>query len=138
MGKSEIVNVTGVAGEERLEFVLELIYRPSSIKVLEPAHLAWIEGAGQDALDCLLNTRRQLEEHGILLCCMGARPDVWPSGMLRDWSDGREAYLHREGVQVTEDDVVGIFDPADPADIGTVEEQLAALRERFQALKDRR
>ncbi|MGI5505103.1 hypothetical protein [Lentzea sp. CA-135723] len=50
MGKSDVVNVVGVAGEERLELALE--------------------------------------ERGILLCCMGARPDVWASGMLASFSDG--------------------------------------------------
>ncbi|SFR12139.1 hypothetical protein SAMN04488564_103743 [Lentzea waywayandensis] len=135
MGKTEIVNVAGVTGEE---LVLEVASHPFSIRVLEPGNLASIEGVGDDVLDCFLDVRSQLEEHGILLCCMGARPDVWPSGMLRQFSDGRKAYLQREGVRTTEDDVVDIFAPADAADVVTVREQREALRRRFQAMKDRR
>jgi hypothetical protein len=43
MGKSEIVNVTGAAGEERLDLVLEVASRPFSIRVLEPEDLASIQ-----------------------------------------------------------------------------------------------
>ncbi|MFJ8963747.1 hypothetical protein ACIRG5_30600 [Lentzea sp. NPDC102401] len=131
MGKSEIVNVTGVAGEERLEFVLEVASHPFSIKVLEPGHLASIETTGHDVRDCFSGLRRQLETHGILLCCMGARPDVWPSGLLTQFTDGRMAYLHREGVQPSRADEVDIFAPADAADVVTVEQQWIAVRARI-------
>lgn len=45
----------------------------------------WSQGAfgsvDNDYLSCLLAVREYLEEQGQLLCCQGARPDVWPSGI---------------------------------------------------------
>lgn len=131
MGKAEIVNVTGAAGEERLEFVLEVASHPFSIKVLEPGHLASIETTGGDVRNCFFDLRRQLEAHGILLCCMGARPDVWASGMLSQFTDGRMAYLHKEGVRPSRADEVDIFAPADAADVVTMEQHGIAVRAMF-------
>ncbi|MDX2678750.1 hypothetical protein [Streptomyces soliscabiei] len=41
------------------------------------------EFSGTDYLDCLSQARRQRERDGRLLCCQGARPNVHPSGQLR-------------------------------------------------------
>ncbi|MDX8145653.1 hypothetical protein SK854_26320 [Lentzea sp. BCCO 10_0061] len=136
MGRSEIVNVAGLAGEERLEFVLEVAIHPFTIEVLEPGHLASTI-SGRDVRECFDALRRQLEDHGILLCCMGSRPDVWSSGMLHQFSDGREAYLHREGEKATNDDVVDIFAPTDASEVVTLEEQRAAFLDAHPILKER-
>lgn len=128
---ADIVNVAGVTGEERLALVLEVASHPFSIRVLEPAHLASIEAGGGDVLECFLGLRQRLEERGILLCCMGARPDVWGSGMLQQFSDGRQAYYHRDDGPVGENDVVDIFAPTDAADVVTVEQQRVAVFQRF-------
>lgn len=86
-----------------------------------------VEAEAGDAFGALLRTRSQLEELGWLLAVAGARRDVWPSGMLRDWG-GEEAYVllprGSEGVPPT----VQIFDDA-PADlVTTVAGQEAAHR----------
>ncbi|MFD4674809.1 hypothetical protein ACFWNN_34145 [Lentzea sp. NPDC058450] len=136
MGRSEVVNVTGVAGEERIEFVLEVAIHPFFIKVVEPEHLAATID-GQNVKGPFDELRKQLQDRGILLCCMGARPDVWASGMLASFSDGREAYLHREGRQATNDDVVDIFAPTDASAVVTLEVQREAWLDAHPQIKAR-
>jgi hypothetical protein len=85
---------------------------------------------GRDFQVCLFDLRRRLEAEGRLLCCQGARRDVGPSGQLRQFSDGREMYLHPVGRrQVTHDDIVDVFSPADCGLVTTVEEQEGLHRE---------
>jgi hypothetical protein len=58
-----------------------------------------VEGA--DLLDCLVELRLGLEAEGSLPCCQGARPDVWPFGQLRQFTNGRNGYvltLHPQAV----------------------------------------
>jgi hypothetical protein len=57
--------------------------------------------------------------------------------MLHQFSDGREAYLHREGEKVTADDVVDIFAPTDASEVVTLEEQRAAFLDAHPFLKER-
>jgi len=65
--------------------------------------------------------RQYLEAKGYLLLCAGARRDVVPSGMSRSMGGGRQAYVIRPGKQATE--LVDIFDYAEPALVGTVQQQ---------------
>ncbi|MFE7798641.1 hypothetical protein [Nocardia sp. NPDC057440] len=75
---------------------------PVVLRLGEPS-VARVELVGQgvfgsdddDYLSCLLAVREYLEERGQLLCCQGARPDVWPSGMLRQFGNGRQAYKRK-------------------------------------------
>ena len=50
---------------------------------------------GPDLFEALQAVRRRLEDAGMLLCCQGARADVFPSGMSRQMGGGRRAYRHR-------------------------------------------
>jgi hypothetical protein len=81
-----------------------------------------------DLFDCLLAIRRELERDGGRVCCLGARPDVWPSGMARQMAGGRKAYRHHPGRRPTRADLVDVFDPADCAEVVTVAEQEDAMR----------
>jgi hypothetical protein len=54
---------------------------------------------------------------------MGARRDVWPSGMSRDMGGGLKAYVMRYGEQAHRKDLVHIFDEAPEALVGSVREQ---------------
>ncbi|MGH9743459.1 MAG: hypothetical protein ACRD51_14025 [Candidatus Acidiferrum sp.] len=65
--------------------------------------------------------REYLEPKGCQLLCAGARPDVVPSGMSRSMGGGRNAYILQLGKQATES--VDIFDYAEPALVGTVQQQ---------------
>src|SRR6476620_10241909 len=53
--------------------------------------------AGVDFYDCMIKMRHELESSGLLLCCAGVLPNVFPSGMLRQMGDGRRAYNHEPG-----------------------------------------
>jgi hypothetical protein len=80
----------------------------------------------RDYFECLLTVRRQLQAEGLRVCCQGARRDVWPSGMARDMGSGLGAYVLTSAPGRPE--LVAVFDPADLALIGTVEEQEAHFR----------
>jgi len=75
----------------------------------------------KDLYDGLQALREYLEARGYQLLCAGARPDVVPSGMSRSMGGGRQAYVIRPGKQPTE--LVDIFDYAEPALVGTVQQQ---------------
>ncbi|MFB8169596.1 hypothetical protein ACFC60_16785 [Kitasatospora purpeofusca] len=85
------------------------------------------EFSGTDYLDCLAQARRQLERDGRLLCCQGARPNVHPSGQLRQFSNGREAYVHHSEPSSGALGTVDIFAPASPEDVVNLDEQRAAI-----------
>jgi hypothetical protein len=76
-----------------------------------------------DYFDCLVSVRRDLEAEGLVVCCHGARRDVWPSGMARDMGAGLKAYVLTFGRAPGQGDLISIFAPADRAMIGTVAEQ---------------
>ncbi|MFF2775617.1 hypothetical protein ACFVU3_11980 [Streptomyces sp. NPDC058052] len=88
---------------------------------------ALTEISGTDYLDCLLQIRRRLERDGRLLCCQGARSGVHPSGQLRQFTHGREAYLDFFDVRGTGPETVDIFAPAPPEDVVTLDAQRAAF-----------
>lgn len=94
------------------------------------------EAAGEDLFECLLAIRAGLEQDGMLLCCQGARLDVHPSGMSRHSTGGRLAYRLSSHRKPTREDIVDIFDRADPATVGTVAAQQAEVERRFKAVQD--
>ena len=82
-----------------------------------------VSADASDYFESLLLVRRELEHDGLLVCCQGARRDVWPSGMARDMGAGLKAYVLSIGRQPSQKDLVDIFDPAEQSLIGTVAEQ---------------
>jgi hypothetical protein len=76
-----------------------------------------------DFFEALRSVRRQLETDGLVVCCQGARRDVWASGMDRDMGAGLKAHVLTIGTGVAREEVVDIFDPAEPTLVGTVAEQ---------------
>ena len=89
---------------------------------------------GDDYFDCLTAVRRTLESEGAILLCQGARRDVWPSGMARSMAAGLKAYVLVNRRPPTPDDLVDIFDPAEPGDVGTVTEQERVRDEWFASI----
>ncbi|WP_331745069.1 hypothetical protein [Kitasatospora sp. NBC_01300] len=85
------------------------------------------EISGADYLDCLTQARRQLEQEGRRLCCQGARPNVHPSGQLRQFTNGREAYVHPSDAASGISETADIFAPALPEDVVRLDEQRAAI-----------
>jgi hypothetical protein len=80
-----------------------------------------------DLYKAMQSLREYLETKSCQLLCAGARPDVVPSPMYRDMDGGCKAYVIHLGKQATE--LVDIFDYAEPAVVGTVQQQ----REYFEA-----
>ena len=74
-----------------------------------------------DLYKAMQTLRQYLEAKGCQLLSAGARPDVVPSGMSRSMGGGQQAYVIRLGKQATE--LVDIFDYAEPALVGTVQQQ---------------
>jgi hypothetical protein len=83
---------------------------------------------GSDLFECLTVVRRSLERQGMRICCLGSRPDVFPSGMSSQMSGGRKAYRHHPGRRPTRADLVDVFDPASCEDVVTVDEQERTVR----------
>jgi hypothetical protein len=72
-----------------------------------------------DAFEALCLLREQLEPQGWRVGVVGARIDVWPSGMARDQGGGQVAYRWEGRDPV---DRVDTFAPTDPAAVVTVAE----------------
>lgn len=85
------------------------------------------EFSGADYLDCLTQARRQLERDGRLLCCQGARPNVHPSGQLRQFTNGRQAYVRHSKPSSEAPETVDIFAPASPEEIVNLDDQRTAI-----------
>jgi hypothetical protein len=82
-----------------------------------------MEFTSEDMFECLTKLRQKLVKYNCLLLCNGARLDVYPSGMCRDMGDGLVAHISKPGKSVNEEDLVYIFDYAEPELIASVEEQ---------------
>lgn len=52
-----------------------------------------VRGEARDLFAALAAARRELEAHGVQLACNGARREVYPSGMQRQATQGRRAYV---------------------------------------------
>ncbi|GAA2741375.1 hypothetical protein [Kitasatospora cinereorecta] len=90
-----------------------------------------VEARSADAFGALLEVRRQLEAHGVLLALAGARRDVWPSGMVRD-SGGEEAYLLVPATSGEAPPLLSIFADAPPELVASVADQSAAAEAWFR------
>jgi hypothetical protein len=110
----------GAVAELRLEISIDKECRLWQIRLLESEEneTSFRETDLYKAMQAL---RKHLEAKGGQLLCAGARPDVVPSGMSRDMGGGRRAYVIQLGKQATE--LVDIFAYADPAAVGTVQQQ---------------
>jgi hypothetical protein len=76
-----------------------------------------------DVFECLTQLRLELAKYGCKPLCAGAMLNVYPSGMCRDMGNGLSAYIFTPDKQVDSEDLVGIFDYAEPDSIASVEEQ---------------
>ncbi|MFE7599822.1 hypothetical protein [Streptomyces sp. NPDC057494] len=111
---------------------LELSDQAPTMLRMKVADSAWQEFQASNWFNCLIAARLSLEGKGFLLCCQGARPDIFPSGMLQQMNLGRFAYFLKPGVPLSEDDVVDIFARADISEVASVEDQRVAVFEFFK------
>jgi len=82
-----------------------------------------VEYEGSDLFDCLVKARREWEKKGARILCNGSRRDVYPSGMSRQMSGGRKAYVLGIGERASSSCLVDIFEPAAPDMVATVDDQ---------------
>lgn len=76
-----------------------------------------------DLFEALKLMREFFEPLGIKMLCNGAREDVVSSGMSREMGGGRKAYVIQKGHPANIDEMVDIFDFAEPQLIMTVQDQ---------------
>jgi hypothetical protein len=118
-----IILAASKAGASSVEVILKVVdAEPFSIEMTAPGY----ERAmfhGSNLFMCLIEVRTLLERDGLLLCCQGSRPNVFPSGMQQQMNGGRFAYQLQPGRKSTNDDVVDVFAPAELAEVGTVLQQ---------------
>jgi len=108
-----------------VQCTVEIFGMPQYKIILSGIDLPIREFTGDDLFDAFIKLRLELEKQGLRLLCAGCRPDVWPSGMSRDMSGGRKAYVARPGAPSRRADLVDIFDYAEPEKVGSVAEQKA-------------
>ncbi|GAB3831471.1 hypothetical protein GCM10027610_021650 [Dactylosporangium cerinum] len=101
-----------------------LIRTDDDLLLRAPDGRQWAAG-GDDLHESLLSLRRRLEADGILLCCNAARRNAHGTGMSRSMSGGEATYLLRRGRRMRIRDIVHVLDPADCADVVTIDEQQA-------------
>ncbi|MFJ5280520.1 hypothetical protein [Streptomyces parvulus] len=111
---------------------LELSDQTPTTLRMKVADSDWQEFQASNWFSCLIEARLILEGEGFLLCCQGARPDVFPSGMLQQMNLGRFAYYLKSGALLSEDDVVDIFAPTDVSEVASVEDQRIAVFKFFK------
>jgi hypothetical protein len=88
----------------------------------------------EDIFESLRALREELEKIDAKALCAGARPEVFPSGMAREMSGGRKAYITRLGFPSLRTDLVDIFDYADPGKVGSVAQQNAFHKQWIDSL----
>jgi hypothetical protein len=81
--------------------------------------------AGSNVFHALMELRERVEPEGILLCCNGARRDVYPSRLALSMGGGEVAYQLRWGRRPSVRHLVEVLGPADCANVVTVQEQQA-------------
>jgi hypothetical protein len=69
---------------------------------------------GFDILDAFVKLRAETDTTGWFIAVQGSCRDVWPSGTVRDRSNGYRAHVMRPGQPSTQKDLVGIFDEIPP------------------------
>lgn len=119
----ELLGLDVVDGAGRTTKSAVAIYDAVPARVILTTDDVALEEEGGNLLQCLIGIRRQLEAKGFNLCCQGARPDVWPSGQLLQFTNGRFGYVLASEPIGRPFAQVDMFAPADVTEIGTVEQQ---------------
>jgi hypothetical protein len=91
-------------------------------------------GQASDCFAALQTVRRIAEDRNWMICCKGARRNVWPSGMSRSMGGGIKAYTLEMGRQATLDSLVNIFDADAPELYSSVADQEVYANAWFKSL----
>jgi hypothetical protein len=76
-----------------------------------------------DLFECLIDLRKKLSKLNCRPLCNGARLNINPSSMSRETGGGRMAYILHTGEPAKREDIVDIFEYAEPQLIVSVDEQ---------------
>jgi hypothetical protein len=112
----------------RPEVTIDAEERLDGGKMLYTLALSWQEktivGTSERSFfDALRTLRLSLEKEGVLLDCLGASEDVYPSPMQESMGPALKAYRTQLGRQALSKDIVDIFDSDGSARPATVEQQ---------------
>jgi hypothetical protein len=88
-----------------------------------------------DLFECLIQLRQKMVQKSCIPLCNGARRDVYPSRMSREMGGGIMGYVHQLNKHPTNDDLVNIFDYAEPNILVSVDEQKKFHRLWLDSLK---
>jgi hypothetical protein len=94
-----------------------------------------ITGQESDCFAALQAVRRKAENRNWMICCKGARRNVWPSAMSRQMGGGIKAYVLEMGRQGRVDSLIEIFDEDSPESYSTVADQEAYAHAWFESLR---
>ena len=78
---------------------------------------------GEDLYGSFRFLRAHFEKNGAKVLCNGSRFDAYPSRMSRSMGGGKKIYILTKGEQARFNDLVDLFDYADPENIGSVQDQ---------------
>lgn len=130
MSSPDVVQAVAVGRDgTKVALEIDVSRTPPSVIRVRRGQGAVAEYTGSDLFNCLHGLRQVLEAEGLLLCCQGARPDVFPSGMDRQMGEARHA--HVLGLEARQEESVDIFAPADVGLVGTIEEQRVFVMRAF-------
>ena len=130
----EVLRLDVVDHEGRITASTLTLYDAVPARLVLTSRGLFLDVEGGDLLDCLIDLRRRLEAEGLNLCCQGARSDVWPSGQLRQFTNGRLGYVLAPGPPGDVFEEVDVFAPAQPCEIVLIGQQREAVL-RFHGLR---
>jgi hypothetical protein len=89
----------------------------------------------KDLFECLIDLRKELAKFSCRPLCHGARLNIHPSSMSREMGGGRVACILHLGEQAKREDMVDIFEYAEPHLIVLFDEQKNFYRNWTKSLK---
>jgi hypothetical protein len=133
----EVLQLNVVDREGRTTVATLTLYDSVPARLTLGCRRLLLDVGGEDLLDCLIDLRRRLEAEELNLCCQGARADVWPSGQLRQFTNGRFGYVLASKPPGCAHEEVDLFAPAQPHEIASIEQQRETVF-RFHRLHQQR
>jgi hypothetical protein len=103
----------------------------SAVVELDSSAFGTVGASGHDLSAALAGVRAIVEPDGARILCNGSRRDATVSGMLSQSTGAARVYLLDGVPRGQRPPTAGIFDPAEPAMVGTLSEQNEFRRSYF-------
>ncbi len=104
--------------------------------ILRQSRLGTLESEAPNLCEALSLLRKQLESQSCQLLCNGSRRNVIVSGMSRQMSGGRKAYVVNLGEPASRESIVDIFDYAGPNEVSSIKDQQEFYKRWVDSLKN--